>query len=269
MPIFSSPATIDKNQYLIAAFYLFIPVPSPERIRERFLDFCQNHGIFGTILLATEGINGTIAGEPNAVHALMAFIKNTPPFEALTAQFSMSLDAPFRRMKVKLKKEIVTLGVDVNPRTAVGEYIDPHQWNAFIEQPDVLLIDTRNDYEFQFGTFKNAINPKTDSFREFPAYVAQQFNPTVHKKIAMFCTGGIRCEKATSFMLQQGFEQVYHLKGGILSYLAEIPEQESLWQGACFVFDDRVSIEHGLVPSEGITPGVRPRDGENHNESGG
>lgn len=267
MPI--SSLSIHQNQYLIAAFYLFIPVSSPDLIRESFLDFCQKHGIFGTILLAKEGINGTIAGEPTAVQALMTFMKSTHPFEALTAQFSMSPETPFRRMKVKLKKEIVTLGIDVDPRQSVGEYIDPCQWNTLIEQPDVLLVDTRNDYEFQFGTFKNAINPNTDSFREFPAYIAHHFDPKTHKKVAMFCTGGIRCEKATSFMLQQGFEKVYHLKGGILSYLAEIPKQESLWQGACFVFDDRVSIEHGLVPSDGITPGVRPRDGENHNESGG
>lgn len=262
-----SSLTIDQNQYLIAAFYLFIPVPSPEIIREIFLNFCREHGICGTILIAREGINGTIAGAPATVHALIAFIKNTPPFDALTAQFSSAAQAPFRRMKVKLKKEIVTLGVEVDPRQAVGQYIDPHQWNILIEQPDVLLIDTRNDYEFQFGTFKNSINPQTDSFREFPAYIADQLNPKVHKKVAMFCTGGIRCEKATSFMLQQGFEQVYHLKGGILNYLADVPREESLWQGACFVFDDRVSVEHGLVPSDGITPGVRPRDKEHHNES--
>ena len=232
---------------VVAALYHFATLEDYKSMREPLQDFCDAHGIKGSLLLAREGINGTVAGSRPGIDALLQFLRDDERLQALEHKESFASESPFYRMKVKLKKEIVTLGVDgVDPNVCVGTYIEPKQWNHVISDPDVLLLDTRNDYEYEVGTFKGAVNPKTDTFREFPDYVAKNCDPKTHKKVAMFCTGGIRCEKASAYMLQQGFEEVYHLKGGILKYLEEIPEEESLWQGECYVFDDRVSVQHGL-----------------------
>jgi UPF0176 protein len=214
----------------------------------------RNH-IKGTLLLAEEGINGTIAGLPQDIQQLLHFLRTDALFQQRFADLehkeSFADEHPFYRMKVKLKKEIVTLGVaGVSPTKKVGTYVKPEDWNALISDPDVILIDTRNDYEVDIGTFKGAIDPKTNTFREFPAYVAQHFDTTKHKKVAMFCTGGIRCEKASSYMMDQGFEEVFHLQGGILKYLETVPEAESMWQGECFVFDQRVAVKHNLAVGE-------------------
>jgi UPF0176 protein len=239
------------NTYLTTAMYHFVSLPHFENLREPLLQFCVNRDIKGTLLLADEGINGTVAGTEKSILEFLSFLKNDPLFEGsfknLGHKESWSDKHPFYRMKVKLKKEIVTLGVPgVSPTKIVGTYIKPQDWNAIISDPEVILIDTRNDYEYAIGTFKNAINPKTTAFREFPGYVKTHFNPKKHKKVAMFCTGGIRCEKASSYMISEGFDEVYHLEGGILKYLEEVNPEESLWQGECFVFDQRVAIKHGL-----------------------
>lgn len=208
---------------------------------------CQEQGVRGTILLAAEGINGTVAGSSQAIASLLTFLRSDPRLVDLESNESYADLPPFERMKVQLKKEIVTLGMpEVNPNHQVGTYVDPKDWNTLISDPEVVVIDTRNDYEVNIGTFKGAKDPKTASFRQFPNYVQNQLDPTQHKKVALFCTGGIRCEKASSFMLEQGFQEVYHLKGGILKYLEEVPAEESLWQGECFVFDQRVAVRHGL-----------------------
>jgi len=240
-----------QHTYLTTAMYHFVNLPHFEKLREPLLDFCLARDIKGTLLLADEGINGTLAGFEKSILELLNYLKNDPLFEgrfkSLAHKESWSNKHPFYRMKVKLKKEIVTLGVPgVSPTKIVGQYVKPQDWNAIISDPEVILIDTRNDYEYSIGTFKNAINPKTSTFREFPAYVKNHFDPKQHKKVAMFCTGGIRCEKASSFMMSEGFDEVYHLEGGILKYLEEIKPEESLWQGECFVFDQRVAIKHGL-----------------------
>ena len=205
----------------------------------------------GTLIVASEGINGTVAGDRAAVDAIHQFLLNEG-FNAMEYKESESSDKPFRKMKIKLKKEIVTLGVEVKPRDLVGHYLDPKEWNDLISRDDVILIDTRNDYEFKAGTFKGAIDPKTESFREFPEYVKQNLEQHKDKKIAMFCTGGIRCEKSTSLLLQEGFNEVYHLKGGILKYLEETPAEESMWEGECFVFDGRTAVTHGVEEGENI-----------------
>ena len=237
--------------YLTTAMYHFVSLPNYKKLREPLFNFCVSQSIKGTLLLADEGINGTVAGSEKAIHAFLDFLKNDPLFEGcfknLAHKESWSDKHPFYRMKVKLKKEIVTLGVPgISPTKVVGKYVKPQDWNAIISDPEVILIDTRNDYEYAIGSFKNAINPKTTTFREFPEYVKNHFDPKKHKKIAMFCTGGIRCEKASSYMMSEGFDEVYHLEGGILKYLEEVNPQESLWQGECFVFDQRVAIKHGL-----------------------
>jgi UPF0176 protein len=231
--------------------YHFVSLPHFESLREPLLQFCVEREIKGTLLLADEGINGTVAGSEKAIHTFLDFLKNDPLFEghfkSLAHKESWSNKHPFYRMKVKLKKEIVTLGVPgVSPTKMVGKYVKPQDWNAIISDPEVVLIDTRNDYEYAIGSFKNAINPETNTFREFPEYVKTHFDPKKHKKVAMFCTGGIRCEKASSYMMSEGFDEVYHLEGGILKYLEEVNPQDSLWQGECFVFDQRVAIKHGL-----------------------
>ena len=203
----------------------------------------------GTILLAMEGINGTIAGTPAAIERVLGMLRADQRLQDLEPKWSWAETHPFERMKVKLKREIVTLGQPTaNPTAQVGIYLKPQEWNQVIADPEVLVIDTRNDYEVQVGSFEGAVNPQTDSFREFPEYVQRHLDPQRHKQVAMFCTGGIRCEKATSYLLSQGFEQVYHLQGGILKYLEEIPEEDSHWQGECFVFDERVTVRHGLKP---------------------
>ena len=240
-----------SHTYLTTAMYHFVSLPRFETLREPLLQFCMSCDIKGTILLANEGINGTVAGSEKSILELLKYLKNDPLFEGnfkgLGHKESWSVKHPFYRMKVKLKKEIVTLGVPgVSPTKMVGQYVKPQDWNSIISDPEVVLIDTRNDYEYAIGTFKNAINPKTITFREFPEYIKTHFNPKKHKKIAMFCTGGIRCEKASSFMMSEGFNEVYHLEGGILKYLEEINPENSLWQGECFVFDQRVAIKHGL-----------------------
>ena len=240
-----------QHIYLTTSMYHFVTLPHFKTLREPLLNFCASQNIKGTLLLADEGINGTVAGSEKSIHAFLDFIKNDSLFEGkfknLAHKESWSDKHPFYRMKVKLKKEIVTLGVPgVSPTKMVGTYVKPQDWNAIISDPEVVLIDTRNDYEYAIGSFKNAINPKTNTFREFPEYVKTHFDPKKHKKIAMFCTGGIRCEKASSFMRSEGFNEVFHLEGGILKYLEEISLQESLWRGECFVFDQRVAIKHGL-----------------------
>ena len=240
-----------QHTYLTTAMYHFVSLPHFETLREPLLQFCVSKNIKGTLLLADEGINGTLAGSEKSILEFLHFLKNDSLFEGnfkkLGHKESWSDKHPFYRMKVKLKKEIVTLGVPgVSPTKIVGKYVKPQDWNAIISDPEVILIDTRNDYEYSIGTFKNAINPKTTTFREFPKYVKTHFDPKKHKKVAMFCTGGIRCEKASSFMMNEGFDEVYHLEGGILKYLEEVNPDESLWQGECFVFDQRVAIKHGL-----------------------
>jgi len=207
----------------------------------------ENQKLRGTLLLAKEGINGTVAGPEKGINVLIEFIKQELGFSALNWKLSYHTDLPFYRAKVKLKKEIVTMGIDeIDPMNIVGTYIKPKDWNTLIEDPDVVLIDTRNDYEVEVGTFKNAVNPKTTSFRQFPDFVKSDLDPKVNKKIAMYCTGGIRCEKSTAYLKGLGFENVYHLEGGILNYLKEVPEEESLWEGECFVFDNRVTVNHQL-----------------------
>ncbi len=231
----------------VAAFYQFARLPQYEELQPRLQALCDAHHIKGIVLLAPEGINGTIAGAPEAMQLALAGIREITGLHDLEHKMSHAETMPFLRMKVRLKAEIVTIGDrSVDPTTQVGTYVEPENWNALISDPDVIVIDTRNAYEYAIGTFRNAIDPQTKSFGEFPAYVRQNLDPTKHKKVAMFCTGGIRCEKASSFMLNEGFEEVYHLKGGILKYLEHVPEAESLWDGACFVFDQRVAVGHGL-----------------------
>ena len=232
---------------VVAALYKFVSLPDCREIREPLLDHCMQHGVKGTLLLAEEGINGTIAGTREGIDAALAYLRNDARLTDLDHKESYTDEMPFYRMKVKLKKEIVTLGVSgIDPNARVGTYVKPEDWNALISDPDVVLVDTRNDYEFDIGTFKKAINPDIQNFRDFPAYVQQNLSPEKHKKVAMFCTGGIRCEKATAYMLQQGYEEVYHLQGGILKYIEQVPEEQSLWQGECFVFDNRVAVNHKL-----------------------
>ena len=231
----------------VSAFYKFAQLPQFAELRPVLLEAAKARGIRGTILLAGEGINGTIAGAPDDLASMMAFIRALAPFADLESKESHAAHMPFRRMKVRLKKEIVTMGVPgLDPAHVVGTYVAPEDWNALISDPQVLVIDTRNSFEVEAGTFAHAVDPKTKSFGEFPAYVASELADKKDRPIAMFCTGGIRCEKATSYLRSQGFEKVYHLKGGILKYLEVIPPKQSLWQGSCFVFDEREGLGHGL-----------------------
>lgn len=237
--------------YKIAALYRFVSIANYKALKPCIESKCTELKLCGTLLLAGEGINGTIAGKPASIDDFLTWLTNESDFaslfDGLEAKFSFSEARPFTRMKVKLKKEIVTMGVsDIDPKHVVGTYVEPKDWNALITDPDVLLIDTRNDYEVEIGSFHNAINPNTSSFRQFPAYVEEQLDPAIHKKVAMFCTGGIRCEKSTALLKQKGFDDVYHLKGGILKYLEEVDPTESLWEGECFVFDSRVAVDHSL-----------------------
>jgi UPF0176 protein len=232
---------------VVAAMYQFVTVDKPGVSREPLLKLMHDHGLHGTLLLAKEGINGTVAGSREGIDTLLDWLRDPERFPGLSHKESYCDEMPFLRSKVKLKKEIVTMGIEgIDPKDVVGSYVKPEDWNALIENPDVVLVDTRNDYEVQIGTFKNAMNPETDSFREFPAFIAANLDPAKHKKVAMFCTGGIRCEKSTSYLKSQGFNEVYHLEGGILKYLETIPEAESNWQGECFVFDERVAVDHQL-----------------------
>jgi UPF0176 protein len=232
---------------VVAALYKFTALPDYRELREPLLSFCREQGARGTLLLAEEGINGTIAGTRAGIDAVLARLRADPRLADLEHKESLHDEPPFLRMKVKLKREIVTMGVpQVDPRRKVGTYVEPGDWNALVEDPDVLLIDTRNDYEIGIGTFRGAVDPGTRSFREFPAWVKENLDPAKHRKVAMFCTGGIRCEKASGYLLQEGFEAVYHLRGGILRYLEEVPAGESTWEGECFVFDERVAVNHDL-----------------------
>ncbi|WP_299842263.1 rhodanese-related sulfurtransferase [uncultured Paracoccus sp.] len=233
--------------FTVAALYHFTRFDDPSALRAPLLDACMAAGIRGTLLLAREGINGTIAGTREGIDAALTQIRALPGCAALEWKESTASEMPFGRMKVRLKSEIVTMGQpQVDPRTGTGHYVEAADWNALIAAPDVAVIDTRNDYEVQIGTFQGAVDPGTQSFRDFPAWWEANAHRFEGKRIAMFCTGGIRCEKSTNFLRGQGVEEVFHLKGGILKYLEEVPEAESLWQGECFVFDQRVSLGHGL-----------------------
>ncbi|MHC9037756.1 oxygen-dependent tRNA uridine(34) hydroxylase TrhO, partial [Cobetia marina] len=238
-------------QHVVCALYKFVTLEDFEALREPLLAVMDEHGIRGTLLLAREGINGTVSGSRAGIDALLAWLTADPRLAELDTKQSLAEQSPFLRAKVKLKREIVTMGVEgIDPRHTVGTYVEPKDWNALISDPDVLLIDTRNDYEVEVGTFKGAVNPNTAAFRDFPDYVSRELDPQQHRKVAMFCTGGIRCEKSTAYLKEQGFEEVYHLKGGILKYLEEVPQEETLWQGECFVFDDRVTVDHKLRPGQ-------------------
>ncbi|MEG3114681.1 rhodanese-related sulfurtransferase [Salinicola sp. 4072] len=242
--------SISDQPIVVAALYQFVTLDDFEALREPLLDEMKRLDVKGTLLLAFEGINGTVSGTRASIDALLGWLKRDTRFAALEHKESYCEEHPFYRTKVKLKREIVTMGVpDIDPNRRVGTYVEPEQWNALIDDPEVLVIDTRNDYEVAIGSFEGAIDPRTKSFREFPDYVKQHYDPARHKKVAMFCTGGIRCEKASSFMLNEGFEEVFHLKGGILSYLEKVPEADTRWRGDCFVFDNRVTVRHDL--SEG------------------
>lgn len=235
----------------VAALYQFTRFDDPEALRPALLALCEAQGIRGTLLLAREGINGTIAGSPEGIDAALGHIRALPGCEALDVKFSAAPTMPFNRMKVRVKREIVTMGEpDVDPTASVGRYVAPEDWNALIADPDTLVIDTRNDYEVAVGTFAGAVDPQTASFRDFPAWFRANRDTLMagKRKVAMFCTGGIRCEKSTSFLRGEGVDEVYHLQGGILKYLEQVPENDSLWQGECFVFDERVAVGHGLMP---------------------
>jgi UPF0176 protein len=234
-------------QIVVCALYKFVTLDNYQSLRQPLHSIMETHGIRGTLLLAHEGINGTVSGGRQGIDALLGWLRADARLADIDCKESYTTSVPFNRAKVKLKKEIVTMGVaGIDPKSVAGTYVSPSDWNALISQPDVLLIDTRNDYEVKIGTFKNAVNPHTDSFREFPRYAKEHLDLAKHTKIAMFCTGGIRCEKSTAYLKEQGFENVYHLKGGILKYLEEVPVQETLWEGECFVFDERVTVNHQL-----------------------
>ncbi|WP_156500488.1 rhodanese-related sulfurtransferase [Croceicoccus bisphenolivorans] len=240
---------------LVAALYRFTPFEDHQDLREPLERQCLDHGVRGTLLLAAEGINGTIAGNPEGIAAVLGHIRALPGCAELDVKFSHAEQMPFHRTKVRLKREIVTMGEPgIDPRASVGTYVDPQDWNALISDPDTIVIDTRNDYEVAVGTFAGAIDPKTATFRDFPAWFRSAreklLNTAKPPKVAMFCTGGIRCEKSTAFLKQEGIEEVFHLKGGILKYLETVPEDESMWQGECFVFDERVTVGHGLVQGQ-------------------
>jgi UPF0176 protein len=237
--------------FCVAAFYKFASLPNYRELQSLLFVPLKALRVKGSVLLAEEGINGTIAAQPEDLDAALATISHITGIRDIETKFSQTPEMPFKRMKVRLKKEIVTIGeVNANPNERVGTYVEPEDWNTLISDPDVILIDTRNAYEIGIGTFTSAIDPHTESFSEFPGFVRENLNVPKSKKIAMFCTGGIRCEKASSFMKHQGFENVFHLKGGILKYLEVVPPEQSLWQGACFVFDERVAVEHGLKVSD-------------------
>ncbi|RWR07027.1 oxygen-dependent tRNA uridine(34) hydroxylase TrhO [Paenirhodobacter populi] len=235
----------------VAALYHFTRFESPEALKAPLAKVACANGVRGTLLLAREGINGTIAGTREGIDRVLAHIRALPGCADLEWKESSAQEMPFGRMKVRLKAEIVTMGQpDVDPRASVGHYVEPQDWNELISAPDVVVIDTRNDYEVGIGTFDGAIDPQTRSFRDFPRWWQENAARFHNKRIAMFCTGGIRCEKSTNYLISQGVDEVYHLKGGILKYLEQVPEEESLWQGECFVFDRRVSLKHGLKQGE-------------------
>jgi UPF0176 protein len=240
-----------RRDFLVAAFYKFVPLPDYTVLRDSLLKRCEELGLLGSILLADEGINGTVSGTDAAVHSLFDGLRADPRLSDLHYKESRADEQPFYRMKVRLKKEIVSLGVEgVDPNRVVGEYVSPQDWNDLISRDNVRLVDTRNHYEYHLGTFRGAEDPKTGSFRDFPEWVANNMDPQQDEEVAMFCTGGIRCEKATSYLLDQGFKRVYHLDGGILNYLETTEKDDSLWEGDCFVFDNRVTVDHDLTEGD-------------------
>ena len=231
----------------VAALYRFVRLDDYESMREPLLNFCTERGVKGTLLLAHEGVNGTISGGKTAIADVLSYLRSDERLTDLDCKFSYHEERPFLRMKVKLKREIVTMGLaGVDPNQSVGRYASPEEWNELVDDPECLVIDTRNDYEVEIGSFRGAINPGTKSFRDFPAWVDENLDPQKHKKVAMFCTGGIRCEKSTSLLVSKGFDDVWHLKGGILNYLEQTPEASTRWEGECFVFDSRVAVNHQL-----------------------
>lgn len=236
-----------STHFVTCAMYKFVALPHFESLRQPLLDTMNDNQVFGTLLLASEGINGTVSSTRVGIDNLLAWLDQQPGLENIDRKESYDSKIPFYRTKVKLKKEIVTMGVEgIDPKETAGTYVQPEDWNTLIADPDVVVVDTRNDYEVKIGTFKNAIAPKTTTFREFPEWSKENLDPNRDKKVAMFCTGGIRCEKSTAFLKEQGFDEVYHLQGGILKYLEKVPEKDSLWQGECFVFDNRVTVDHNL-----------------------
>ena len=242
---------MSKRQYsrgvAVLSFYKFVDLGELSEIKDSLLLLCEKNGINGTFILASEGINATVAGPPEAIDRLIAYLEGDPRFSGTRYKLSYNERSPFHRLKVKFKKELVPMGVGgIKPQRLSGQRVSPEQWNELISRPEVLLIDTRNDYENRVGTFRGAVNPETDHFREFPDYVEENLDPGKHAEIAMFCTGGIRCEKATSYLLEKGFKRVYQLEGGVLSYLEQVSREQSLWEGECFVFDDRTSVGHDL-----------------------
>lgn len=247
----TASVTSSEHPIVVAALYKFTKLEDFAQYQAPLQRVCEEAEVYGTILLAHEGVNGTVSGSRTGIDKVLGYIRTIPGCDELEIKESHADEMPFYRMKVRLKKEIVTMGVpDIDPNQSVGTYVDPQDWNELISDPDVIVIDTRNDYEVGIGTFKGAIDPKTTAFREFPDWFRNQEDLRAQidsgKKVAMFCTGGIRCEKSTAFLKKEGVEEVFHLKGGILKYLENIPKEESLWEGDCFVFDQRVSVKHGL-----------------------
>lgn len=239
------------SKYVVSAMYHFANLDDFEQLQKPLLKAMQDNVVKGSLLLAREGINGTVASTQEGINAIHKFIKSDPRLANIVTKESFADELPFARAKVRLKKEIVTMGVeDIDPKQIVGTYVKPKDWNNLISAPDVITIDTRNKYETAIGTFKNAVDPQTDTFRQFPQYVQKNLADLKNKKVAMFCTGGIRCEKSTAYLKQQGVKEVYHLEGGILKYLEEVDESQSMWEGECFVFDSRVAVKHGLAQGQ-------------------
>jgi len=241
---------IYTDQYEIIAFYKFVHIDDCDTFAPELKQQMIDRDILGTILLAKEGINGTICGLPDSIAQIIEIMRAHKGLDDLPYKSSYAPAPVFNRAKVKVKPSLINIGVDADPNKHVGQYIKPEDWNALISDPEVVLIDTRNDYEFYAGTFEGAVDPDIKRFRDFPEFVMSNYDPKVHKKVAMFCTGGIRCERSTAWALDQGFENVYHLEGGILKYIEEIPVEESMWKGDCYVFDERVGVNHDLAPSE-------------------
>lgn len=239
----------EMTESIAATLYKFVELPDYAELKPSLLECCNQHDVKGTLLLAPEGINGTIAGTRDRVRAVMSFLRRDPRFADLVHRESPAARLPFQRMKVRLKREIVTMGQpDINPAQMAGTYVPPDQWNALVDDPDVVVVDVRNEFEIAIGTFEGSVNPRTHNFSDLPAWVRTTSALKQKPKVAMFCTGGIRCEKSTAFLRAEGFEEVFHLQGGILNYLATVPESESRWHGECFVFDERVAVGHGLTP---------------------
>jgi UPF0176 protein len=234
---------------IVTTFYHFAPLEHPASLKHALLEYMASQNIRGTITLAREGINATVAGSDAAVRALLATLRALPGFSGLKVRESVTSDIPFKRMKIKIKRELISLGAKADPSVCVGQYVTPSEWNALIAQPDVVTVDTRNDYEYAIGHFRGAVNPATRHFKEMVAFTQTHLSPERTPRVAMYCTGGIRCEKYSAYLLTQGFTEVYHLQGGILAYLETVPEVESMWEGECFVFDTRIAVGHELRPT--------------------